>query len=423
MSWKPFSERAAWQLKHVVHLHRRAAWAATWEEIERDLQEGVSASLGRLVAPASTKLHPGTSELADAAVQRNSVQLLKAAWVNEMWHGSDPLGEQLTLMWANHFATGFQKVQDCRAMFDQYRTLRSNARAPFGDLLRAMVRDQALLIWLDGNSNRKGHCNENLARELMELFTLGEGEYSESDVREAARALTGWTVKKGEVTFDRSRHDAGPKHVLGQTGAFDADGVVDLLLDHPATSRRLAWRICDHFLGRDRVEGDAVDALAELLRQSKLDVGRAVQVVLRSERFFGDDQLGARYASPASFVVSNLRALELHGPQNRPAVVPQVAGSWMQRLGQDLFQPPSVGGWTGGSTWISTGSMIDRARFSLRVADGTLHARAPACDVTALAGRHGQQPETFSARLLFGIGDQREASLTQLLSSSRAQFD
>ncbi len=423
MIWNPRSNQANWELRHVVHLHRRAAWGATWPELSRDLDAGFESTISRLTNPEATELHPRTSELALAAVARNSVSLLKAAWVNEMWHGANPLGEQLTLMWANHFATGFQKVLDCQAMFDQYLTLRRHASGSFGELIRAMVRDRALLIWLDGDSNRRGHSNENLARELLELFTLGEGHYSESDVRETARALTGWRIRMGEVSFDENRHDDGEKWILGQTSPFDADSVVDLLVKHPATPRRIAWRICDHLFGRGRISDDAIEALADYLRKNGLNIGKAVEAVLRSDSFFDNRQIASRFCPPASFVVGNLRALELHDPEQGAAVVPEVAAAWMRTLGQDLFQPPSVGGWTGGSTWISAGSMINRARFALRVADGTLHAQASARAPDALARRHGEEPSSFANRLLFGSSEKADASLPQLLTSYRAQFD
>ena len=157
--------------------------------------------------------------------------------------GPDPLTERLTLMWHNHFATSNLKVNDLGLMRRQNETLRSLNRAPFSRLLHAMVRDPALLIWLDAPDNTKVHPNENLGRELMEFFTLGVGHYTEDDVKQSARALTGWRMVGDEVRFIPSRHDPGNKTILGHTAAFDADALVRALLDNPATSRRLAWRL------------------------------------------------------------------------------------------------------------------------------------------------------------------------------------
>ena len=192
--------------------------------------------------------------LADLALAAPEPNRLKGWWVYRMLFGPDPLAERLTLMWHNHFATSNLKVDDLALMRRQNETLRSLCRARFGRLLHAMLRDPALLVWLDAQENTKGHPNENLARELMELFTLGIGHYSEDDVKQAARALTGWKLVGDEARFVPVRHDPGTKTILGHTGAFDADGLAALLLEHPATSRRLAWRLCHEFFGEGVVD-------------------------------------------------------------------------------------------------------------------------------------------------------------------------
>ena len=215
-----------------------------------------------------------------------------------MLFGPDPLTERLTLMWHGHFATSNLKVNDLALMRRQNETLRSLCRAPFGQLLRAMLRDPALLIWLDAPDNTKGHPNENLARELMELFTLGIGPYSEDDVKQAARALTGWRFVGDEVRLIPSRHDTGTTTILGRTAAFDSDGLAALLLDHPATSRRLAWRLCHEFFGEGAVDDRAIEALAEGLRAHDLDIGWGIATMLRSRLFFDVANLGRRIAEP-----------------------------------------------------------------------------------------------------------------------------
>src|SRR5262249_25543554 len=159
------------------------------------------------------------------------------------------------------------------------------SRAPFGELLDAAVRDPALLHWLDAPSNGKKHPNENLARELMELFTLGIGNYSEKDVKEAARALTGWTVKDGAFHEDSAAHDDGDKEILGSKGKWKGGDLVKFRLGHPATARRLAGRVCEQFFGEGTVTGEEIDTLADGLRERGLDVGWAVETVLRSEAF------------------------------------------------------------------------------------------------------------------------------------------
>ena len=198
-----------WDLRRVVHLHRRAGFAATWDELQRDLRDRPEATIARLLEGRSRAsgvpegFEATSTLLADAAVASNDPARLKAWWVYRMAFGPDPLGERLTLMWHGHFATGNLKVDDLALMRRQNVTLRRLARAPFAELLGAAARDPALLVWLDAPANRKGHPNENFARELMELFTVGIGPYSEADVKEAARALTGRAVEAGTLRRDR----------------------------------------------------------------------------------------------------------------------------------------------------------------------------------------------------------------------------
>jgi uncharacterized protein (DUF1800 family) len=199
--YKP-SVDAPWNLRRVVHLHRRAGFAASRSEIDRDLADGPDASIDRLLsgraqasgAPDPEEFERISTVLADAAIASSDSGRLKAWWLYRLLFSPDPLGERLTLMWHNHFATSNQKVNDPAAMRRQNELFRTLARAPFGELLEAAIRDPALLAWLDAPANRKGHPNENLGRELLELFSLGVGHYSENDVKETARALTGWTV-------------------------------------------------------------------------------------------------------------------------------------------------------------------------------------------------------------------------------------
>jgi uncharacterized protein (DUF1800 family) len=399
-------DQAPWDLRRVVHLHRRAGFAATWGEVQRDLKDGPGASVERLLKGTASQHAPPefaatANLLADAAVASGDIGRLKAWWVYRMLFGPDPLGEKLTLLWHNHFATSNAKVHDPGAMRRQNDTLRKNARAPFGELLNAAVRDPALLIYLDAPANRKGHANENLARELMELFTLGIGPYTEADVKEAARALTGWTVEDGAFAEAPSRHDDGDKTILGKQGKWTGSDLVGILLDHPATARRVAGRLCEEFFGEKAVSADAVKALAEELRGHKLDVGWAVETILRSRLFFADGNIRSRIVPPVAFVVGAARALEMFDPA--PSTL--ALADWCGRLGQDLFEPPNVGGWPGGRAWISPRTTIGRANFVSALLDGPSAGRPRPFDPAELAANHGARAEeavAFCARLLYG---------------------
>jgi uncharacterized protein (DUF1800 family) len=418
------SAGAPWDLRRVVHLHHRAGFAATWAELQRDLKDGPAASIDRLLRGQSrlqgvpVEFESTSTLLADAAVAANDPARLKAWWVYRMLFGPDPLGERLTLLWHDHFATSNLKVNDLGLMRRQNDQLRACAKAPFGELLRGAVREPALLVWLDAPANRKGHPNENLARELMELFTLGVGHYSEADVKEAARALTGWIVEDGTFRRNPFTHDAEPKTLLGRTGAWTGDDLVTMLLEHPATAERLAWRLCGLFFGEGAIDKESIHALADDLRQHELNVGRGVETILRSRAFFAEANLGRRVVGPVECVVGAARALELFDPP--PSTL--VLADWAARLGQDLFYPPNVGGWPGGRFWITTRSAIGRANYAAALVGGPGVGRSQALDALALARQHdrGRDREdvlTFFGELLRGAppgGTERDRLRTAL---------
>jgi uncharacterized protein (DUF1800 family) len=426
-SWSPYKPdpAAPWNRARVVHLHRRAGFAATEAEVRRDLAEGPGASVERLLAGQARGegvpdgFESIAARLADAAVGSNDPNRLKAWWVYRMLFSPDPLGERLALLWHDHFATSNLKVDDPGAMRRQNEAFRELARAPFGVLLKAMMEDPALLVWLDAPSNGRDRPNENLARELFELFTLGVGHYGEADIKDAARALTGRTIvdpademaggmpsmrmsadwPRGDRRFheDRARHDDGEKTILGRTGRWSGSDLVRMLLEHPATAGRLAWRICGLLMGEGAVDRRAIDELAEGLRMHDLEMGWAVGTVLRSRAFFAAANLRTRVLDPAPLVVGVSRAFDsTAGP---PSTL--VLADWMARMGQDLFYPPNVGGWPGGRAWLSTRSLIVRANYAAAFVDGRGVGRAGPLDVLGLVGQHGG-------------GDDRDAAITAL---------
>jgi uncharacterized protein (DUF1800 family) len=369
-------------------LHRRAGFAATWRELQRDLREGPVRSIDRLLS-GTARAEGVPADFADVAaklVERAAEDIgrLKAWWVYRMVAGPDPLGERLTLFWHDHFATSAAKAGPM--VRRQNEIFREFGRAPYGELLARVVHDPALLIWLDAPKNTRGRPNENLARELMELFTIGVGNYTETDVKAAARALTGWTVEHGRFRDDPERHDGGEKTVLAHGGRWRGDDLIAMFLEHPATSRRLAERICRLLLGEAAVPDQDARALAAGLRERSLDVGWAVETVLRSRRFFAAECLRRRVPGPPEFVVGAVRALEMFDPFPNTLILAEWAGS----LGQDLFYPPSVGGWAGGRSWLSTRGVIGRARFAADLVAGRPVGLLEPVDARSLAARHGR---------------------------------
>ncbi|NOX55571.1 MAG: DUF1800 domain-containing protein [Planctomycetes bacterium] len=409
--WTPYEpdDDAPWNLRRVVHLHRRVVFGACWSEIQRDLAQGPAAAVTRVIdgKVRAEGVPEGFEQLAGvigaAAVDSGSAERLQAWWLYRCLFSPHPLEERLTLTWHNHFATSNLKLHDLRLMKQQNDTLRTHALSPFGVLLRDIVHDPALLEWLDASSNRAGQPNENLARELMELFTLGIGNYSEDDVKEAARALTGWMVRQNKFRNLESLHDEGEKTILSRTGNFDGDDLVDILLAHSATAKRLAWRICSMFFGEATAGGEAIEALAAGLTERKLDIGWAVETVLRSQKFHAAENLGGRILGPAEYVIGAVRALEMLDPA--PSTV--ALAEWVGRLGQDLFYPPNVGGWNEGRSWLNARTALGRINFATALVEGKLSSTGQPFDPTRLAAKHGQDTDAlqivrFHADLLLG---------------------
>jgi uncharacterized protein (DUF1800 family) len=414
---------APWNLRRVVHLHHRAGFAGTWAELQRDVKDGPDAAIDRFLAGKVSLHSPAefdatAARLGEAALAGGPARL-KAWWFYRMLFTPDPLTEKLTLTWHNHFATSYAKVRDLLAMQRQNDLFRKHGKGRFADLLNASVREPALLEWLDATSNRKGHPNENLARELMELFTLGVGHYSEAEVKDAARALTGWVLRGGKFTEVAAYHDAGPKTILGRTGPWKGSDLIRILLAHPATAERLVWRLCDVFFGEKALTALARKSLVRACIDRDLDIGWAIQTILRSKAFFAEANLGTRVKSPVELIVGATRALELFDPA--PSTV--LLADWSAQMAQDLFEPPNVGGWPGGRAWISARSMITRANFATALVGGTDVGRPRRYDPAAWAKRHGLPMDansliTFHARLI--LGSDPSAALTARLAKAAA---
>jgi uncharacterized protein (DUF1800 family) len=435
--WTPYvpDDKAPWDLRRVVHLHRRAGFAAPWQELERDLKDGPEKSIDRLVkgmeGPSTPEGFATTADLlAESAVSAGEIGRLKAWWFYRVLFGPDVLGEKLTLLWHDHFATAQSKVRDVALMRRQNDTFRKHARGKFADLLTASVKEPAVLVYLDAPANRKGHANENLARELMELFTLGIGNYSETDVKEAARALTGWTVEDGQFTVNAGRHDTGAKSILGRKGELTGDDLVKTLLGHPATADRIVFKLCRLFFGEKGVPAEARKALAAGLRERALDISWAVTTILKSHSFFAPENMGNRVLNPVEFVAGTVRALGLFDPA--PSTL--ALADWSARMGQDLFEPPNVGGWPGGRGWIHTRSLIARSNFVAALIRGPNVGRREPYDPRSAARAAGfSDPAgvlTYHHRLLFGVDPSAEMrrrigeanAAIVLLSSPEAQL-
>jgi uncharacterized protein (DUF1800 family) len=366
-----------WGAREAEHLYNRAGFGARPEQIARAVELGREAVVAELLAGAARDpffYEPphrapreevlGLTEDARrklfAERQREQNQLLHAFagwWVEEMLDGSDPLRERMTLFWHGYFTSSFRDLRDPLAMIRQNDLLREHALGRFEDLLKGIVRDPAMLEYLDNDQNRKRSPNENFARELMELFTLGEGHYSEVDVKEAARALTGWIVRPGEdPRLVRRRHDRGDKTILGKTGDFGADELVGILLEHPACSRFVAGRVLAYFEGQPPEE-ERLAAYAELLVTHDYRISDLLEALFNDPHFYSDEVVAQRIAGPIDFLVGSARRLGVEPPGE---LVWLAAG----QIGQRLLDPPNVRGWEGGRNWITTATLLQRGNMA-----------------------------------------------------------
>ena len=365
----------------AAHLLSRAGFGGTPREIEQLVELGLDGAVDRLLQTggddpvgdfhATITERPGRQQFVGLSAEerqkltrehrqkdQRQFQQLRAWWLQRMVLTPHPLEEKMTLFWHGHFATSQIDVRNSYHMYLQNQTLRENAFGNFKELVTAVAQDPAMLEYLDNNTNNRNRPNENFARELMELFTLGVGNYTEEDIKEAARALTGWTLRGNEFVFTRFQHDPGEKTFLGQKGRFTGDEVIDIIFEQPAVSRFVVRKMFVYFAHEDPSD-EVIDSLAATFRENDFDVTPVLAELFRSSEFYSQQSRGSQIQSPVQLVVRTLRLLELD-----PGTSPIYAGVAGQ-MGQELFAPPSVKGWDGGENWISTSTLFDRRNYPI----------------------------------------------------------
>jgi uncharacterized protein (DUF1800 family) len=275
----------------------------------------------------------------------------------------------MTLIWHDHFATANSKVNSAPWMWRQNELFRANALGNFRTLTQAVARDPAMMRFLDTVLSKKGKPNENFARELFELFTIGEGGgYTEQEIKEAARAFTGWEIRNDAYYFNRNQYDTGSKTIFGKTGPFTGEDVVDLAVSHPSTAKFIARKLYLAFVD-DNPSPATIDRLAGVFVKSDYEIKPLVQAILLSPEFFNERAYHAKIKSPVDLVVGTVRTLAI-------PPTPQLAGT-LNNLGQALFNPPSVKGWPDGAEWIGGTTLLNRQNFANQIASGRNPARQP----------------------------------------------
>ncbi len=317
-------------------------------------------------APTEEKKQALRKEMREAG--KTSMLDLRLWWLNRMRYTTAPLQEKATLFWHGHFATSNQKVEYPYLMWQQNETLRSYALGKFPELLKAMSHDPAMIRWLDLNSSRKDHPNENFAREVMELFSLGEGHYSEKDIQESARAFTGYRMIPETGAFQINPHDVdpGPKTFLGKTGPFNGDEIIDLIVAQPQCARFIGRKLWVFFVSENPSDA-IVEEVANLLLKNGYDIGVTLGVIFRSAAFYSSKVVHHQVKGPVQWMIQTTKMLEIPLPSSL------VLENSLAMLGQTLFDPPNVKGWDGGRAWISASSILYRYNLAAYLLSGKAH--------------------------------------------------
>ena len=376
----------------MAHLLRRASFGARRDELERFLDQGYEATVEQLLNPT------GCDGIPYDLIRRYHVEqstlrnqpAAKALWVCRMATTESPLQEKMTLFWHRVFATAATKLIQARVMVNQIDMFRQCGMGRFNGLLVQLSRNPAMLMWLDNQDNHKDAINENYGREILELFSMGVGNYSEDDVRECARAFTGWTVvnpaymsikmrnntarpygyMSWQFEMDERDHDDGPKTFLGESGPFNGEDIIDIICKQDATARFIARHLY-HFFVADEVpvpqwayteprDPDAIETMKQAYFDSGYDIAEMLRTLFNSEFFKSETARFARIKSPAEMVIGMLR---MAGGLDLASYEAYDAAKVCSYMGQDLLNPPSVEGWQGGGEWINTGAYVERVNF------------------------------------------------------------
>ncbi len=398
-AWSRYEPNAQqpWNLALAGHLYRRAAFGATWSELQLALNAGPQFTIDKLLQPRTDAIafNHSCDQYDASAAGGGSADSLRAWWLRRILQTPSPLLEKMTLFWHSHFAVNNDAVKSGDLILHYIKSLRRNALGSFRDMLADMVRAPAMLMGLQAGINRKAQPNENFVRPLFDTFTLGTGPYTEKDIQEAARAFTGLFVFKGRLREIPREHDDGVKQILGHEGTFTRDDVVRIVLAHKATSRHIVRKLYRQFIS-ETVEPsqEIIDPLAENFAKD-YNIKNVVEIMLRSNLFFSPVAYRNRVKSPLEFSLNLIKGLE--------ALVPTVQLSLdLAKLGQNLYHAPTVKGWVGGTCWIDGAAVT--GRFNL--ADALLGKKKPYAeklDPWQIAARHGHASMKTAAQFIMNV--------------------
>ena len=378
-------------LHQSAHLLRRTIFGPTIEEINSisiiNINEAVEYILRDIQNPAPPGdwvNHPlpdyqsytnDQKDSLDTAYENQGIEL-GDWWIDQIFYNSTSITEQMTLFWHDHFATSIMDVKYPPAMYHQNRVLRENCMGNFKDLVTMMTFDPAMIIWLDNDKNRAGSINENFSRELLELFTMGEGNYTQEDVMEGARGLTGYQTDGLETYFNSNRYDDGIKTFLGETGNFDAEDIIDIIFAQPETAYYICEKLYKWFVYENPNE-QIVQELAQIMIDNNYEIKPVLSVLFNSEHFFDENFYGSKYKDPITHSIGTLRQSYIDINQtiifeNTEYTLHEALRSVQDSGGQLIFYPPDVSGWPGYRNWINTYTLPNRKLYTNYLIDGTL---------------------------------------------------
>lgn len=362
-SWGP--ERA---VDYIVDFDKIDYPPPAADEFDRDIMRPLTAEEQRELRAARQAQDEETVaryRLREQEAQRDDraqMRRIQQWWLTRMIESPRPLEEKLTLFWHGHFATSYRTIENSYHMYLQNQLFRAHAAGNFGELLFQIIRDPAMLAYLDNNDSRKDRPNENLARELMELFSLGVGNYDEQDIKEGARALTGYSFEDDEFVFQENNHDTGMKTILGKHGSLDGDGFVTAILETRACSRFIATKLYRFFVLDVPLDWrqippesrDVISDLADTILRARYELRPALKKLFLSEHFYHEQVINQKVKSPVELVVGAVRSL--HTPVRDLNILVEA----LDLMGQNIFFPPSVKGWDGGRSWVNTSTLFVR---------------------------------------------------------------
>ena len=370
----------------VSHLLRRTGFGVTREEYDHYQAMGLDATIQEIVNYEAVD-DSAAIEQASKVANPDTLGAAVRWWLSRILSTKRPLQEKLTFFWHGVLTSQISVVKDPDAMIAQNELLRANARGSFPDLLKAITADPAMMVYLDISGSTKAAPNENYARELMELFSLGEGNYSEEDVREGARAFTGWRVPRErndsgrpnllEPVFQARRFDDGSKSFLGQSGNFGPDDIIDIIVKEPASAAYITGRLFSFFVYPDPDPAD-LQPFIDTYVASGYSIGTTLEAMLRSDVFYSPRAYRAIVKSPVEYAVGGVKALNL-----QEAGLGALAGSSRQgsnpltQMGQTPMEPPNVAGWPGGESWLNSATVFARLNFVDRLTSGNANDAAP----------------------------------------------